>query len=155
VIDAQPVEEGAIYWVRFDLAPRRALFLGRQRNLPGPQRLQSRIPAGVRWVVVASGSAMPPKLLIREELLREAARRRQHRRGVAPARPTRRRVAADPQGRGLAPLASMASLTKYERWVDREKGAGSVPRWRVAVLSPWEEEGWDRGKDRMGAGPDG
>jgi hypothetical protein len=85
LIDAQPVEQGALYWVRFDLAPRRALFLGRQRNLPGLRRLQSRIPAGVRWVVVTTGSEAPPRLLTRQELLRELERRREHRRGAAHA----------------------------------------------------------------------
>jgi len=66
--------EGAIFWVRYELAPRRAVLVsGRwiarwlRRNVVANE---------IRWVVVAGGKEQPPELLPRVEYLRrlEAAR---------------------------------------------------------------------------------
>jgi hypothetical protein len=66
--------EGAedTYWIRFELAPRRALFLGRWSRLPAGALL----PPGPRWVVVAFEEPRPPLLLTREEFLRRVDRSR-------------------------------------------------------------------------------
>src|SRR5436305_3852110 len=46
-------EEGDENWVRYELAPRRAVLVrGRPRSA---RSLRQRIPAGIRWVVVARG----------------------------------------------------------------------------------------------------
>jgi hypothetical protein len=53
-------EEGDENWVRYELAPRRAVLVrGRPRSA---RRLRQRIPAGIRWVVVARGGGEPPAL---------------------------------------------------------------------------------------------
>ncbi len=66
--------EGAedTYWVRFELAPRRPLFLGRWSRLPAGTLL----PPGPRWVVVAFEEPQPPLLLTREDFLRRLDRPR-------------------------------------------------------------------------------
>jgi hypothetical protein len=58
------------YWVRFELAPRRALFLGLWSRLPRGATL----PPGPRWVVVAFEEPEPPLLLTREDFLRRLDR---------------------------------------------------------------------------------
>lgn len=75
LVDAQPVEQGALYWIRHDLAPRRAVFLGPLRRLPGPRRLSRRAP-GIEWAVVVTSADRPPRLLTVTELGEEAARQR-------------------------------------------------------------------------------
>ena len=39
LVTTGPEVEGVGNWVRFDLAPRRAVFLGTLRSLPGPARM--------------------------------------------------------------------------------------------------------------------
>jgi hypothetical protein len=77
LVDAQPVEQGAYYWIRHDLAPRRAVFLGRMSRLPGPRRLSRRVP-GIEWAVVVTGADRPPRLLtvaaLGEEIVRHRTR---------------------------------------------------------------------------------
>jgi hypothetical protein len=70
LVDAQPSEQGALYWIRFDLAPRRAELLGRLDELPPAAELRRRRARGARLVVVAYGRERPPRLLYRSELLR-------------------------------------------------------------------------------------
>jgi hypothetical protein len=65
--DAQ--EEGGPIWVRFDLAPRRAIFLGRLRDAGSAPRIKRRAPRNARWVVIAYGPYRPPVLLERHEFL--------------------------------------------------------------------------------------
>jgi hypothetical protein len=60
------------YWIRFELAPRRALFLGRWSQLPAGALL----PPGPRWVVVAFEEPRPPLLMTREAFLRRIDRSR-------------------------------------------------------------------------------
>ncbi len=58
------VERGAnAYWVRFDLAPRRAHYLGQWWDLPAAARVPLRDP----WVVVAFHPPRPPALLSRQQ----------------------------------------------------------------------------------------
>jgi len=61
---------GGPYWVRFDLAPRRARFLGLWSELPAAGTLRRRLPQGPRYVVIAFREPQPPILLEREEFLR-------------------------------------------------------------------------------------
>jgi hypothetical protein len=67
--------QGGPYWVRFDLAPRRARYLGLLSELAGRDllgnRLAERLPAGPRWVVVAFPDRQPPLLIEREAFLRQ------------------------------------------------------------------------------------
>lgn len=68
LVDGGEEWQGGSYWVRFDLAPRRARFLGMLRDLPGPGRLADRLPASARWVVIAF-YGRPPILIDREAFL--------------------------------------------------------------------------------------
>lgn len=63
--------EGGPYWVRFELAPRRARFLGLVGELPDGETLRLRLPPGDCPVVVAFREGRPPVLLDRESFLRE------------------------------------------------------------------------------------
>lgn len=74
LVDAQPVEQGAHYWARHDLAPRRALYLGRAGELPVSRRLRDSIPRRIRWAVVVTAADQPPRLLPVRELIAEADR---------------------------------------------------------------------------------
>jgi hypothetical protein len=63
--------QGAAYWVRFDLAPRRARYLGLLSELAGGNGLAERLAAGPEWVVVAFPDRQPPLLIDREAFLRQ------------------------------------------------------------------------------------
>jgi hypothetical protein len=65
---------GGPYWVRFDLAPRRARYLGLLSELAGRGRLAESLPAGPtgpHWVVVAYPDRQPPLLIERQAFLRQ------------------------------------------------------------------------------------
>ncbi len=68
------VWEGNAYWVRFELAPRRARYLGPWSELPGPAALRREMPPGPRFVVLAAGAPRPPQLMERAEFLRAVER---------------------------------------------------------------------------------
>jgi hypothetical protein len=70
LVDGQEREEGALYWVRFDLAPRRAHLLGRLEDLPSAADLRRRRMRDARFVVISYGRGRPPRLLRRSELIR-------------------------------------------------------------------------------------
>ena len=70
LVDADPVEEGSVLWVRFDLAPRRAVLLGFLHDLKNPRIVRERLIREVRWVIVAS-VRRPPVLYERRAFLRE------------------------------------------------------------------------------------
>lgn len=67
--------EGAPYWVKYDLAPRRAAYLGELRLLQPVDRLRNRMPRAARWVVIAYGSYRPPVLIERYKFVQERERR--------------------------------------------------------------------------------
>lgn len=68
------VWEGNAYWVRFELAPRPARYLGPWTELPDAETLRRRMPAGPRFVVIAAGQPRPPLLMEREDFLRAVER---------------------------------------------------------------------------------
>jgi hypothetical protein len=70
LVDATREEEGGAYWVRYELAPRPALFLGKVQDLPPPDRLARQLAGGPPWVVVALRDREPPLLFPREVFLR-------------------------------------------------------------------------------------
>ncbi len=63
-------ESGGAYWVRYDLAPRRAVFLGRLERLRDAAGLGRALPVAVRQVVVAY-AGRPPRLVERRRFLLE------------------------------------------------------------------------------------
>jgi hypothetical protein len=67
--------EGAPYWVKYDLAPRRAVYLGELRSLQPVDRLRKRLPRAARWVVIAYGGYRPPLLIERFKFIQERKRR--------------------------------------------------------------------------------
>ncbi|HEV7509902.1 MAG TPA: hypothetical protein VGS07_33830 [Thermoanaerobaculia bacterium] len=72
LLDGGSEWQGATYWVRFELAPRRPRYVGRLSEMPGSfQQLRQTLsqPTGPRWVVVAFPHD-PAVLLDRGELLR-------------------------------------------------------------------------------------
>ena len=68
------VWEGNAYWARFELAPRRARYLGPWTELPDAATLRREMPPGPRYVVIAAGAPRSPLLMEREEFLREVER---------------------------------------------------------------------------------
>jgi hypothetical protein len=76
LVTAGPEVEGVGNWVRFDLAPRRAVFLGSLRSLPGPARMARRIPPDLGYVVVAGRPGEAPLVFEREGFLRWLRERR-------------------------------------------------------------------------------
>lgn len=68
LVDGGGERQAAPFWVRFDLAPRRARLVGALRDRPDPDRLAQRMPASSRWVVIAF-YGQPPVLIDRETFL--------------------------------------------------------------------------------------
>jgi hypothetical protein len=66
---------GGAYWVRYDLAPRRAVYLGRLDDLTSGERLRRRLAANLRHVVVTFDTGEPPRLYERYRFLQEIDRR--------------------------------------------------------------------------------
>ncbi|MES1245970.1 MAG: hypothetical protein ABUT39_30460 [Acidobacteriota bacterium] len=64
------VEEGGPIWVKFDLAPRRAVYLGKLADLGNAERVKRRMPRAARWVVIARGTYDPPVLMERFRFVR-------------------------------------------------------------------------------------
>ncbi len=62
-------EEGGPLWVKFDLAPRRAVYLGKLRDLGNVERLRRRMPRAARWVVIVHGDYVPPTLIERHRFV--------------------------------------------------------------------------------------
>ena len=74
LVDATKEEEGGAYWVRYELAPRRALFLGKVTELPPPERLAAQLQGGPPVVVVAMRDRQPPLMMPRDTFLRALER---------------------------------------------------------------------------------
>lgn len=66
---------GGAYWVRYDLAPRPAAFVGQLQDLTGGARLRRRLSANLRHVVVAFNAGEPPRLYERYRFVEEIERR--------------------------------------------------------------------------------
>ncbi len=71
VVDGGSGLLGASYWVRYDLAPRRAVFLGWRYELTSASKVRRRLTANLRHVVVAFGNQRPPRLYERYRFLQE------------------------------------------------------------------------------------
>lgn len=69
------VEEGGPIWVKFDLAPRRAVYVGKLEDLRDADRLRRRTPRAARWVVIARGAYEPPVLVERYRFMRQLEER--------------------------------------------------------------------------------
>lgn len=70
LVDGGTELEGGAYWVRFELAPRRARYVGRLSELPAAGVLRQRLPRGPRWLVISFRDPVPPILLERDDFLR-------------------------------------------------------------------------------------
>jgi len=68
LLDGGAEWQGATYWVRFELAPRRARYAGRLSEIAEAGKNWS-LPAGPRWVVIAFPHD-PTILLDRDDFLR-------------------------------------------------------------------------------------
>jgi hypothetical protein len=75
LVEAGEQPHGGAYWVRYDLAPRRAIFLGREDELTDPSRVRKRLTANLRQVVISYGPKLPPRLLPRYVFMQEIERR--------------------------------------------------------------------------------
>ena len=73
LVDASEESEGGAYWVRFELAPRRPLYLGNLTELPPPERLAPVLAAGPAIVIVALRDREPPLLYDRGSFLKALA----------------------------------------------------------------------------------
>jgi hypothetical protein len=75
LINGNPDEEGGPLWVKFDLAPRRAVYLGKLPELQDVDSLRRRMPRAARWVVIAHGSYEPPILIERYRFVQQIRER--------------------------------------------------------------------------------
>ncbi|HEV7784394.1 MAG TPA: hypothetical protein VGQ28_03590 [Thermoanaerobaculia bacterium] len=69
LVDGGEERQGATLFLRYQLAPRRARFVGRLSEVGGPARWAASLPAGARWVVVAY-PGRPPVLVGRADFPR-------------------------------------------------------------------------------------
>ncbi|HEX7185051.1 MAG TPA: hypothetical protein VF756_24700 [Thermoanaerobaculia bacterium] len=69
LLDGDEEELGGAIWVRFDLAPRRAVFLGFLKDLKTPASFRYPLIRETRWVVIGYAQK-PPRLMEGSELLR-------------------------------------------------------------------------------------
>lgn len=76
LVNAHPeAEEGGPIWVKFELAPRRAVYLGRLDRLGKAERVRRRSPRAARWVVITHGGYDPPVVVERRAFLRQLEER--------------------------------------------------------------------------------
>jgi len=68
LVNGDAADKGAPIWLRYELAPRRAILVP-HADLRRPRRVRERIPGSARWVVVASEGRVP-KLIDRARFLR-------------------------------------------------------------------------------------
>jgi hypothetical protein len=74
LVNGDRIDRGAPIWVRFDLAPRRAVLLTR-RHLNRPRVVWRKVPGVARWVVVAAEGRLP-ELIEKSRFLRHLKERR-------------------------------------------------------------------------------
>lgn len=77
LINGDPSEQGGPLWVKFDLAPRRAVFVGDLNSLGRVERLKKRLPRAARWVVIAYGPYRKPMLIERYKFVQGLERLRE------------------------------------------------------------------------------
>lgn len=70
LVDADPHEMGSVLWVRYYLAPRKAILLGFLHDLRTPRDVRKRMIREARWVIVASFEK-PPVLYERHEFIKK------------------------------------------------------------------------------------
>ena len=70
LVNGTPGEKRGPVWVKFDLAPRRALYLGELAKLDDIALLRSRTPRSTRWVVITYGAYGRPVLIERSKFVR-------------------------------------------------------------------------------------
>ena len=75
MVNGDAVDHGGPIWVRFDLAPRRAVLLGRASQLRDAQAVRRKIPGAAHWIVVAYAEK-PPEIVERSRFLRYLEARR-------------------------------------------------------------------------------
>ena len=68
-------QDGGVYWARYELAPRRAVYLGLLGELADAKRLRQGSGASLRQVVVAYGPGLPPRLYERCRFVNEIEHR--------------------------------------------------------------------------------
>lgn len=67
--------EGNALWLRYQLAPRPASFLGQIDEIWDAGQVRRRLPGKVHWVIVAQSQTRPPQLIPRHDFLRWLERR--------------------------------------------------------------------------------
>lgn len=67
LINADKEDDGFPLWVRYDLAPHRAIYLGRLANLP--PNVRRAFPRGAQAVILTFGGQEPPRLIDRQDFL--------------------------------------------------------------------------------------
>jgi hypothetical protein len=67
LINADKEDDGFPLWVRYDLAPHRAIYLGRLSELP--PNVRRAFPRGGQPVILTYGGQEPPRLIDRQEFL--------------------------------------------------------------------------------------
>lgn len=83
LINGDPSEQGGPFWIKFDLAPRRAVYLGDLDNLDRVERLKKRMPRAARWVVIAYGPYRRPVLIERYKFVQERESERERKKNAA------------------------------------------------------------------------
>lgn len=69
LLEAGSPDEGGTLWLRYDLAPRKAIELGRMGDLAThPDRFE-RLSGEVRWIVVSHGYGANPEILDRRQFV--------------------------------------------------------------------------------------
>jgi hypothetical protein len=71
LVNADSRRADAPLWVRFELAPRRARFLGSLAEVAADEDREARLVGPGRWVVVALPEPQAPRLLTREQFLHD------------------------------------------------------------------------------------
>jgi hypothetical protein len=74
LVEAGRPQDGGVYWVRFDLAPRRAIYLGHLTELTDVNRLRRRLTSRPRRVVISRGPGLAPLLMERYRFVAEIER---------------------------------------------------------------------------------
>lgn len=69
LIDGGSIWQGSPYWVRFELAPRKARLAGSLGERPKLEEILRVWPASTRFAVVALPEGQPPALYEKEDLL--------------------------------------------------------------------------------------